>query len=181
MALCPSPQALRVSLAGLATGLVWTLAADSAHAADTVTRRTFGWIETVVVYPGEVVVDAKLDTGANTSSIDAPDLETYSKDGKLRARFSFTNNFGEAAEIDRPVTRIAKIKDLNGPTQNRPVIQIGVCLADRYVLTQVTLFNRSKFDYRLLLGRRFLRGAGAVVDATKKYSAQPRCEGAKSP
>ena len=181
MTLCPSPELPRMCLAGLGMVLAWALSAGCAVAADNVTPRSVGWIETVVVYPGEVVVDAKLDTGANTSSIDAPDLETYVKDGKPWARFSFTNNFGEAVDLDRPVVRIAKIKDLNGPTQNRPVVQLGVCLADRYIVTQVTLFNRSKFDYRLLLGRRFLRAAGVQVDAAKRYSVQPRCEGVKSP
>ena len=77
--------------------------------------------------------------------------------------------------IERPVKRVARIRDLNGPDQIRNVIEIGICLGDTYAVTEVTLFDRTGFNYRLLLGRSFLKKAGIVVDPDATHITKPRC------
>jgi hypothetical protein len=136
---------------------------------------TAGWIEVVRILPGELDVKAKLDTGARTSSLDAPDVENFEKDGKPWVRFGFTTNAGTSTLVERPVKRVARIKDLTGPHQLRSVIEIGVCLADRYAITEVTLYDRTGFNYRLLLGRSFLIHANVVVDPNATHLTRAHC------
>lgn len=140
-----------------------------------------GWNERVRLYPGGIMVEAKLDTGANTSSIDASDVSIYRKNGLDRVRFKFTNNQNKSIAMDRPVRRIARVKDLTGPTQERAVVRLGICIGTTYKIADFTLFDRDGFDFRLLVGRRLLRQLGAAVAANQRYTHEPVCENVKSP
>ena len=52
---------------------------------------TAGWVERAVVYPDGVELHAKLDTGAKTSSINAPDPVFYQQDGRQWVRLELVN------------------------------------------------------------------------------------------
>ena len=140
-----------------------------------------GWSEWVRLFPGDIVVKAKLDTGAKTPSIDARGVKLYKKDGKPWAKFRFTNNAGESIVMDRPVVKNARIKDLSGPSHRRPVVKLGICLGDRYLITEVNLYDRSRFNFRLLLGRRFLGPASIAVNANRQYTVMPTCQKVEEP
>ena len=146
-----------------------------AHADNHRTPIVAGWVELVRINPGNLLVKAKLDTGARTSSMDAPHFEEFEKDGEKWVRFGFSTNERRSVMIERPVKRVARIRDLNGPDQIRNVIEIGICLGDTYAVTEVTLFDRTGFNYRLLLGRSFLKKAGIVVDPDATHITKPRC------
>jgi len=60
--------------------------------------------------------------------------------------------------------------------QERPVITIGVCLGNLFQETEVTLFDRTGFNFALLLGRRFLAGK-VLVDSSRKRLLSSNCEG----
>ncbi len=139
-----------------------------------------GWAETVRIYPGGVLVNAKLDTGAKTSSLHVERPTFYERDGENWVRFEFRNRRGTATVIDRPINRIAKIKEAGGSLQERPVITIGICLGNMFEAAEVTLFDRTGFNFALLLGRRFLERK-ALVDASRKYLLKANCEGVQFP
>ena len=160
------------------TGILLTtlLACSSGGAAaQTEAPLVAGWIENVRVSPGNFVVKAKLDTGARTSSMDAQNIQLYERDGEAWVSFDFANNDGTSIFVDRPIIRVARIKDLTGPTQERPVIELGICIANVYRIAEITLFDRSGFNYRLLLGRNFLRLAAITVDPAKTQTQKPHC------
>ena len=162
--------------AGLGTAMaVSSLCSVPTTAASDGAPLVMGWIENVRVSPGDFVVKAKLDTGARTSSMDAQGLEIYDRDGDRWVRFTFSNNGGAAVVVDRPVVRVARIKDLTGPTQERPVIELGICMGSTYRITEITLFDRTGFNYRLLLGRNFLRAAQVQVDPSTTLTRRPNC------
>lgn len=135
-----------------------------------------GWAEAVRIYPGEIQVNAKLDTGANTSSLHVESPVFYSRDSSNWVRFEFRNRRGVATIIDRPIIRVAKIKEAGDRLQERPVITIGVCLGNLFQETEVTLFDRTGFNFALLLGRRFLAGK-VLVDSSRKRLLSSNCEG----
>jgi len=49
-----------------------------------------GWLERVRLQPWDIVVKAKLDTGAKTAAIHATDLEYFDKEGKPWVRFKLS-------------------------------------------------------------------------------------------
>jgi len=147
----------------------------AAHAENAVRdqRYVFGWVETVVLYPGSIKLAAKLDTGARTSSADVSGLERYSRDGREWVRFSLSGADGKTVEIERQVVRYARIRRSKTKSVSRPVVMLGLCVGARYREVEVNLTERGHLDYPLLIGRSSLKGA--VVDPGLKFTAEPHC------
>ena len=135
-----------------------------------------GWIEHVTLGPEGVLIKAKLDTGATTSSLHASDLRWSARDDGDWVAFDVVGEDGQKAHFERKVARIASIKRSGGgPVQKRPTVMIGVCLGNIYRLTEVTLADRRDFNYEFLVGRKFLIGHFAV-DSALTYTVEPRCK-----
>lgn len=134
-----------------------------------------GWVEKVKLVPGNLIIHAKLDTGADSSSIDAQDVKEFTRAGSEWVRFSIVNRYGDKITIENKIHRMALVKRHFGKTQRRKVIRIGICLGETYMQTDVTLINRKNFEYQMLLGRQFLAG-NAVVDPAVTYTAEPGCD-----
>lgn len=146
----------------------------SAFSLETGAKSVAGYIEKVRVYPGSLLIRAKLDTGAKTSSLNVPQLEYFLRDGRRWVRFTVTNWNEKTTTIDLPMMRIAKIKRHNGRSQERPIVRMGICLGNVYKETEVNLVDRTGYNYQLLIGRRFLEGR-FVVDPVLDYTLDPVC------
>jgi hypothetical protein len=155
-------------LVGLLSVLVLVLPGAAAQ------KKVVGWIEKVRIYPGGLIIRAKLDTGADNSSLDATNLTEFQRDGRRWVRFDLDNHEGEKVTIERPLLREANIKRHFHKAQKRPVIKIGVCLGSIYKETEVNLVDRTGFNYRMLIGRKFMEGA-VIIDPAVKYTVEPNC------
>jgi hypothetical protein len=51
-----------------------------------------------------------------------------------------------------------------------------VCIASRVLATEVSLIDRSEFNYQLLLGRNTLKSV-ALVDPGSTFLSNPECKG----
>lgn len=163
-------------------GLVWwtLLMAPGAYAQQEsparppTDRLVVGVIERVIVFPGNLPLHAKVDTGARTSSLNAQNIITFRRAGARFVRFSVTNREGRRVEFERRVVRRVRIKEIGRPSLRRPVIRLGLCLGDVYRLTDVTLADRSNFNYQILVGRRFM-SQRIIVDPSREYTTEPSC------
>jgi hypothetical protein len=141
-----------------------------------------GWVEKVRLSPGNLVLNAKIDTGAKHSSINAYDVTEFNRGVEKWVRFKVTNRDGDSMTFERKVVRIARIKrrTVNGnenPGRHlRPVVMLGVCLGDVYREVEVSLADRRRFNYPMLIGRSFMSGT-IVVDSSRKYTVEPMCKG----
>ncbi|MEM7084150.1 MAG: ATP-dependent zinc protease [Pseudomonadota bacterium] len=138
--------------------------------------QTFGWIEQVILSPElQWKLDAKLDTGADTSSLDAHKIRRVRYKGKSYVRFSIKNpESGEMVSLRRPYVRTVRIRRHTGNHQRRRVALMTVCLGNVERTIEVTLTDREYFDYPMLLGRSALAGL-AVVDPMATYTRDPDC------
>jgi hypothetical protein len=134
-----------------------------------------GYVETVIVYPAGMRIKAKVDTGALSSSLDATDIRPFSKDGKDWVRVTLRGDRESSRRIDLPVVRTVHIRRAEVPLQERYVVQIGICLGDRYKLAEVSLIDRNDLNYRMLIGRSFLKGS-FVIDPAAAFLTRPSCE-----
>lgn len=155
-------------LAGLLGALVLALPAPAAD------KTIVGWIEKVRIYPGNFLVHAKLDSGAEYSSLDAGNLKEFERDGKKWVRFDLAERDGNKITIERPLLRLATIKRHYLESQKRPVIMMGICLGNIYKETEVNLVDRKGFQYRMLIGRKFMEGA-VIIDPSAQYTVEPSC------
>lgn len=139
------------------------------------TPAVFGWVEWIYIEPHHIHVKAKLDSGAKTSSLSAVDIKRFKRDGDIWMRFRVPISAGDGGtgqpqliEMERKLEREVLIKRHGGGPSRRPVVEIDVCLGERLITTPVTLTDRSRFNYPLLLGRSALRGQ-VLLDAGQTY------------
>ena len=140
----------------------------------------FGRIEKVRVYPGGLLLHAKLDSGADHSSLNAPDLAVFERQGERWIRFRLTDEHGKSLVMERKVQRMAKIKRNGLPSQSRYVVRLGICLGDIYKEVDVNLVDRSRYKYPILIGRSFMAG-NVLIDPAVKYTAAPHCKDRSTP
>jgi len=140
-------------------------------------QRTVGWWEWVVIDSiSGLPVRAKVDTGAETSSLHAERLSVIERDGALVARFTFRKRRCEV-----PVLELRPIKSSNGSSALRPIVMLGLRVAGAEYETQFSLADRSEMRFPVLLGRealagRFLVDAGAVRLLGTAREAARLCE-----
>ena len=135
-----------------------------------------GWIEKAVLYPRGIVLHAKLDTGAKTSSLHAPEPEYITRDCEDWVRISVTNKNIETVMVEAPLVRNVKIKRHFGKSQTRPVILLDLCIGDMRKIVEVNLVDRAGMNYQLLIGRNFLKGS-LLIDSGATYMLSPDCPG----
>jgi hypothetical protein len=141
-------------------------------AAKTETRTILGGIENVFLDPPGLEFSARIDTGAQTSSLHALDIVEFERDGKPFVKFSMLHpETKEKIQLTRRLRRYVRVKELgNRESQRRPVVRMRVVLADIDERINFTLENRSRFKHQVLIGRNLLQDL-AIVDVSKKYTA----------
>jgi hypothetical protein len=132
-------------------------------------KQTVGWTEIVRIFPGSMKVKAKLDTGADNSSLNAKDVEYFTRGGERWVRFRFRNFEDCYQVIEAKTIRTAAIKRLGQEAADRPVIRLGICMGGTYKEAEVNLTNRSRFNYQMLVGRSFMAGSFLVDPELRFY------------
>ena len=161
----------RMLLAGLAAlgavpGAVTSVIADP---------QIVGWVERIRLGEEGVILSAKLDTGADTSSLHASKVRWFDRDGSQWVAFEVKGEDGRTVTFERKVARIAEIKRrAGGEPLRRPTVLIGVCLGRFYRVTEVNLADRTRFSQPFLVGRSFLRHQFAV-DSGRTNTIEPEC------
>ncbi|MEJ2719013.1 MAG: ATP-dependent zinc protease [Deltaproteobacteria bacterium] len=159
--------------------LIWLLFSSTAIvlAASTMSaddRQVVGLLEKVRISPGDLVVIAKLDTGADHSSLHAVNIERFVRGGEKWVRFSVVNYKGQNVTLERKVVRESRIKRHKRRAPPRPVVKMGLCLGNVYRRALVNLVDRSRFRCRMIIGRSFM-GDRLLVDPSKKFTVEPTC------
>lgn len=138
----------------------------------------FGWVENATIEPWGIMVKAKLDSGALTSSLDARDIETFEKDGEEWVRFRLKLEDQESGEefsdrLERPLYREQTVRGAGGRDE-RPVVLMEVCMGDTIYEEQFSLRDREEMLYPLLLGRRTISHLG-LLDVRNTFLQEPQC------
>ena len=137
-------------------------------------KKIVGWAEIVSIYPGSIKIKAKLDTGAEHSSLNTKKIEYFDVAGESWVRFEL-RNFEERLETyEARIMRIAKIKRLGQEAVNRPTINLGICIGSTYKKVEVNLTDRSGFNYQMLIGRSFLKGS-FLIDPELSFISRAAC------
>lgn len=132
-------------------------------------KPVIGWREWVALPQlGVETIKAKIDTGARTSALHAWNIVPFDKDGEIWVRFflhPIQRNNKHAIACEAPVIDRRAVRNTGGKAERRYVIRTGVTLGNISWPIEVTLTNRDKMGFRLLLGRsavknRFLINAG---------------------
>lgn len=114
-------------------------------------------------------IEAKVDTGAYSTALHAHKIWTEMIDGKEILHFELLDP-GDPAYVDVTLSTSQffrkNVRSSNGRIEKRFIIKTTMVLGGRRRKTQVSLTNRGKMKYPVLVGRRVLRN-GFLVDVSK--------------
>ncbi|RUR27242.1 ATP-dependent zinc protease [Vreelandella andesensis] len=117
---------------------------------------------------------ARIDSGANTSSLSAADITRFERDGENWVRFKLALNDDDVVVdrvrdewIETPIVRRVRIVQASGE-DSRPVISLLMTLGPIRENVEFTLNDRTHLDYPVLLGRRFMMDI-ATIDVAQTY------------
>jgi hypothetical protein len=133
-----------------------------------------GWIERISLPEHALVFEAKLDTGADTSSLNGQDIERFRRAGRPFVRFTLTDDAGTSKRIEAPVNRVVRIRRAGSSSDRRVVIRLRTCVGGIVADSDFTLADRNRLDYQALIGRNLLRGR-FLVDSSRERIISDRC------
>ena len=135
-------------------------------------RMVVGEVEWVHIDPPGILMSARIDTGAQSSSIHAGNLTRFERDGDDWIRFELVVD-DEPVTIERPILRHVRVfqqSDKEG--SRRPVVAMRIVVGNVADSFEFTLADRAHLEHDMILGRNFLTDL-AVVDVGREY-VQPR-------
>lgn len=138
-------------------------------------KQVFGYLEDVVISSEGLALPAKLDTGADTSSLHAESIKRFRRAGERFVRFQVRDEQGELVVLERHLARVARIRRHDGDYQRRPVVEMWVCIGTTRRRVEVNLIDRSHLNFPFLLGRSAMEGA-VVVDPERTFTTEPNCD-----
>jgi hypothetical protein len=131
-----------------------------------------GWKEWLA-FPnlGIPAIKAKIDTGARTSALHTFSIEEYMCEGQQMVQFGI-HPLQRRRDIElfchAPVVDCRRVKDSGGHNEMRYVIQTVISLCNVQWPIQVTLTNRDRMMFRMLLGRTAVEQR-FIIDPGKSY------------
>ena len=129
---------------------------------------TLGVVEDVILTPWGISFPARIDTGADLSSLDARDIVVRQD----VAEFRLGADYGRQ-RLQLPIVEWGHVQTSMG-IEKRPIVEISICLGSKLLRTLATLKDRSGMAYPFLVGRSALRGS-FLVDTSRSRAAQPSC------
>ena len=140
-------------------------------------KTTIGRIE-IISFPelGIENLTAKIDTGAYSTAIHAHKFGIELKNGVEVLFFQLLD-----PEIEESIDRVfrtenfyrKKVRSSNGKMEERYIVKTKIVLGGKLRSTDLSLTDRGKMRYPVLIGRKVLAN-GYIVDVSKKNVIQPK-------
>jgi len=127
-----------------------------------------GRVEWVALPELKIKHKSRIDTGAKTTSLHAVNIEEVEQRGELFVKFQTVDEEGKTVEVVRKVDTTQKVSNTSGVVAKRYVIKekIQIGKIEREIL--VNLNDRSKMEYKFLVGRNLLMGR-FIVDVARSH------------
>ena len=142
-------------------------------------KEVIGWLEMIRVYPGNLKLRAKMDTGAKGSAINAYDLKKFDREKAAWVSFELRDNSKKTTAkqifLEKKVINTIKIKRKGGGLEERPVINMEICLGGIHKEIEMSLVDRSNFNYQILIGRTDLEN-DFIIDPSAIFTHKPMCK-----
>ncbi len=124
-----------------------------------------GATEPVYILPMKAPFQARIDTGAETSSIDVDEYHYFERDGEKWVSFKIKNAAtGESHTFEKRLVRKITIRRIK-QSEKRPMVRLDVKFGGQIIKALFSLAKRENFEYQALIGRNILTGR-AIVDTS---------------
>ena len=120
---------------------------------------------------------ARVDTGAKSCALHAGEIEQIERDGKTIAIFHVPIGRHEAMRLQRceaEVRRVRRVRNTSGELEERLTIRTPMVVGHSRWDVDITLTNRERMRYRMLLGRTAMEDHALVYPARTFLQGKPR-------
>lgn len=117
-------------------------------------------------------INARIDSGAKTSSLHAVNIKSYLRNGETWVEFDvfpIQNDGKRKIKCNARVTDRRIVKSSSGTREQRFVIRTPLTIQNQTWEIEVTLTNRHAMGYRMLLGREAMSGK-LIVDPEQQFT-----------
>ena len=141
-------------------------------------EKVIGWRETVSLPDlGISAIRAKIDSGARTSALHALKQQIIERDGVSWVSFHVPiPGTPHKARCEAPIADRRKIKNTSGVPEERLIIKTRLHLGQKEWEIEVSLADREKMEFDLILGRTAIRRRGYLIDPRRSYLTSPEKE-----
>lgn len=168
---CPAPEVVeKVRLVEVPVPAPVVVAEEADHAGDK-HLPIVGAVEyaTLELEPSALVLEARIDTGADTTSVHAENIRLIEKEGKRYVQFTLLDDQGVEVPQELRLRRRVLIKQQVGEPERRYVVRMWVNLGGVRSRIDVNLSDREDFEFPLLVGRNFLVD-NFIVDVSRHHT-----------
>ncbi|MCL1067891.1 RimK/LysX family protein [Shewanella olleyana] len=138
-------------------------------------KEVLGQTEMMSVSKNGIVFEARMDTGAVNSSLHALDIEVEGGSAKKmkdnigkNVSFNTFNEKGDQEKVTAEIVGTSTVSNSQG-TETRYAVKLPITYGDSTRTVKVNLKNRTTMDYKLLIGRNWLKGKYVVDVSEKKF------------
>lgn len=100
---------------------------------------------------------SRIDTGAKTVSVNATEIKKFVYKGEDWVSFNLKADDGTSKKIKKPIQKTSKIKSASN-SHDRYFVLLDFIVEGQKVEALANLNDRSRMEYKLLIGRNLLRG-----------------------
>lgn len=122
---------------------------------------------------------ARTDTGAKSCALHASQIERFVENGIERVRFRLHQGHGQAVrwqQCEADLRGVRVVRSSSGQHQERVTIRTDIIIGHNRWSVDITLTNRAKMRYRMLLGRSAMKDHALVYPARTFLQGKPRLD-----
>ncbi len=127
-----------------------------------------GRVEWIGLPDIKIKLKARIDTGAKTTSLHAVNIEEVEQRGELFVKFQSVDAEGKVVELVRKVGTTQKVSNTSGFVSRRYVIKEKLKIGGIEKEVLINLNDRTKMEYKFLIGRNVLLGR-FIVDVARSH------------
>lgn len=127
-----------------------------------------GRVEWVSLPDFKIKQKARIDTGAKTTSMHAVNIEEVEQRGELFVKFQTFDSENKVVELVRKVDTTQRVSNTAGFVSRRYVIKEKIKMGNIEREVLINLNDRSKMEYKFLIGRNVLLGR-FIVDVARSH------------
>ncbi len=147
------------------------------------TKIVYGSTEEIMLIPPHIILNAKFDTGADSSSLHARNIKIIFINGKKFASFDTVDQQGIKQHLQYLFVKNSKIKSRTSEQQGdqtastlRPEVKLKICIGNETRLIKTNLVDRHQFKFKFLLGREGMNQFNMLIDPKKEFLIKLNCD-----
>ncbi|MDP4548654.1 MAG: RimK/LysX family protein [Marinobacter sp.] len=134
-----------------------------------------GEVEKLYLADAGTVYTARIDSGAETSSIHTRNVKRFERDGGNWVRFEVPvpgSSGEEWVTLEKEISRRVKIiQSAADEAERRVVVELQFAIGDHEQVAEFTLADRTNLTYEVLIGRNVLRDV-MLIDVGKEFATE---------